>query len=180
NLLALAASKGYPSTIDPSVAQGLSLIDTGARASGSLKSRVASANDFNRLLYNFQDPGTNIRRFPTGRLDWNITKKQSLEFIHNYQHYLSNPDAVNSQLDVAGPGTGIVIGTPGITGSIHRNSFSFVAAHRWTIRDRKSTRLNSSHRTISYAVFCLKKKSQNPLNACNALAAVVPREDVST
>src|SRR5437879_11092680 len=26
------------------------------------------------------------------------------------------------------------------------------------IRDRKSTRLNSSHRCISYAVFCLKKK----------------------
>src|SRR5207248_9107630 len=25
------------------------------------------------------------------------------------------------------------------------------------VRDRKSTRLNSSHRTISYAVFCLKK-----------------------
>src|SRR5437867_9425077 len=28
-------------------------------------------------------------------------------------------------------------------------------------RDRKSTRLNSSHRTISYAVFCLKKKSDH-------------------
>src|SRR5207248_9115092 len=27
-------------------------------------------------------------------------------------------------------------------------------------RDRKSTRLNSSHRTISYAVFCLKKKTK--------------------
>src|SRR5437867_10348238 len=27
-------------------------------------------------------------------------------------------------------------------------------------KDRKSTRLNSSHRTISYAVFCLKKKTQ--------------------
>src|SRR5207248_9415413 len=26
-----------------------------------------------------------------------------------------------------------------------------------TLGDRKSTRLNSSHRTISYAVFCLKK-----------------------
>src|SRR5437762_3641595 len=26
-------------------------------------------------------------------------------------------------------------------------------------RDRKSTRLNSSHRCISYAVFCLKKKN---------------------
>src|SRR5262245_65229930 len=28
-------------------------------------------------------------------------------------------------------------------------------------RDRKSTRLNSSHLGISYAVFCLKKKTKN-------------------
>src|SRR5690348_17791620 len=28
-------------------------------------------------------------------------------------------------------------------------------------RDRKSTRLNSSHPSISYAVFCLKKKTEN-------------------
>src|SRR5438552_11415693 len=30
------------------------------------------------------------------------------------------------------------------------------------IRDRKSTRLNSSHQIISYAVFCLKKKKKPP------------------
>src|SRR2546429_9680639 len=40
---------------------------------------------------------------------------------------------------------------------------SFVAARRRAMRasssqDRKSTRLNSSHGYISYAVFCLKKK----------------------
>src|SRR5207248_11782450 len=29
------------------------------------------------------------------------------------------------------------------------------------LEDRKSTRLNSSHRTISYAVFCLKKKKRS-------------------
>src|SRR3712207_7218068 len=29
-------------------------------------------------------------------------------------------------------------------------------------RDRKSTRLNSSHANISYAVFCLKKKNKTP------------------
>src|SRR3712207_8084459 len=29
-------------------------------------------------------------------------------------------------------------------------------------RDRKSTRLNSSHANISYAVFCLKKKKKKP------------------
>src|SRR5437762_9120473 len=32
-----------------------------------------------------------------------------------------------------------------------------------TITDRKSTRLNSSHRCISYAVFCLKKKKREEL-----------------
>src|SRR5256885_8038126 len=34
--------------------------------------------------------------------------------------------------------------------------------------DRKSTRLNSSHLVISYAVFCLKKKKQkkNRMNTC--------------
>src|SRR5258707_4174885 len=30
-------------------------------------------------------------------------------------------------------------------------------------KDRKSTRLNSSHANISYAVFCLQKKKANPL-----------------
>src|SRR2546430_3956977 len=32
-----------------------------------------------------------------------------------------------------------------------------------SVRDRKSTRLNSSHSQISYAVFCLKKKQQHLL-----------------
>src|SRR3712207_8429863 len=32
--------------------------------------------------------------------------------------------------------------------------------HRVQFGDRKSTRLNSSHANISYAVFCLKKKKQ--------------------
>src|SRR3712207_7154225 len=31
----------------------------------------------------------------------------------------------------------------------------------YTLADRKSTRLNSSHANISYAVFCLKKKSSS-------------------
>src|SRR5207253_3718895 len=33
-------------------------------------------------------------------------------------------------------------------------------AGSWYLRDRKSTRLNSSHVAISYAVFCLKKKTK--------------------
>src|SRR2546429_5355756 len=33
--------------------------------------------------------------------------------------------------------------------------------HRGQLQDRKSTRLNSSHGYISYAVFCLKKKNRS-------------------
>src|SRR2546427_3119364 len=39
---------------------------------------------------------------------------------------------------------------------VHVLGFSFSVV---TLRDRKSTRLNSSHSQISYAVFCLKKKN---------------------
>src|ERR1039457_2688481 len=34
---------------------------------------------------------------------------------------------------------------------------------RWRILDRKSTRLNSSHLVISYAVFCLKKNKKKKI-----------------
>src|SRR2546430_5098757 len=43
--------------------------------------------------------------------------------------------------------------------------------------DRKSTRLNSSHSQISYAVFCLKKKNISEVHRSNAralFAAEVP------
>src|SRR5690606_39788897 len=36
----------------------------------------------------------------------------------------------------------------------------FILLHILTLIDRKSTRLNSSHVKISYAVFCLKKKKR--------------------
>src|SRR2546430_10444484 len=46
-----------------------------------------------------------------------------------------------------------------VTGwSLQYQPFSF---NQETAKDRKSTRLNSSHSQISYAVFCLKKKKKN-------------------
>src|SRR5947207_11250061 len=40
------------------------------------------------------------------------------------------------------------------------NVHPVVADARYWMEDRKSTRLNSSHTVISYAVFCLKKKKR--------------------
>src|SRR6266481_8026795 len=42
----------------------------------------------------------------------------------------------------------------------NRNHFFAAAAEAMRRIDRKSTRLNSSHSSISYAVFCLKKKKE--------------------
>src|SRR2546426_7450223 len=44
--------------------------------------------------------------------------------------------------------------------SLHRHGTWHARAFD-SLRDRKSTRLNSSHLVISYAVFCLKKKNNN-------------------
>src|SRR3712207_8292314 len=41
------------------------------------------------------------------------------------------------------------------------------------IADRKSTRLNSSHANISYAVFCLKKKNQADVHCTYIFATLI-------
>src|SRR3712207_7379246 len=72
-------------------------------------------------------------------------------------------DVVDQALDGVGGlrATGAAVGA-GRVGvgedgdALHVDVLDLVAA-----RDRKSTRLNSSHANISYAVFCLKKKKPN-------------------
>src|SRR3712207_8410328 len=63
---------------------------------------------------------------------------------------------------VEGPGTLLLDCGPGVLGRLRERSLGEVEAaaitHFHLDQDRKSTRLNSSHANISYAVFCLKKK----------------------
>src|SRR5438105_11049043 len=46
---------------------------------------------------------------------------------------------------------------------LHATDLAFDADLAEQLVDRKSTRLNSSHEWISYAVFCLKKKKNNQI-----------------
>src|SRR5258707_10613210 len=48
-------------------------------------------------------------------------------------------------------------GAGGLAGAAHDRAVRLIEAGALLV-DRKSTRLNSSHANISYAVFCLKKK----------------------
>src|SRR5438309_5260922 len=58
---------------------------------------------------------------------------------------------------------------PSIAHSVSSFDLTYVSRRR---EDRKSTRLNSSHSSISYAVFCLKKKKNNITDDTNAKDAV--------
>src|SRR5256885_6122759 len=66
-----------------------------------------------------------------------------------------------------------VVVPDGVLGGVHRIRPSELLLRRIgqrlrrgpeVVPDRKSTRLNSSHLVISYAVFCLKKKKQHTLH----------------
>src|SRR5438309_5685098 len=48
------------------------------------------------------------------------------------------------------------------------------------VKDRKSTRLNSSHSSISYAVFCLKKKKKKKNQIMRTLSTNTPNKHINT
>src|SRR5437879_9798563 len=83
-------------------------------------------------------------------------------FLHSVSFWTNWPSLV---LDFV-TGAKCPIGMPCLSRiSMQRSCFSFAMLQMTSakpIQDRKSTRLNSSHRCISYAVFCLKKKKKNP------------------
>jgi hypothetical protein len=98
-----------------------------------LKSRIATNADYNRNNLDFQSKGGNYRRFPTMRMDYNVTEKHHLEFVWNYQTNIRRPDGVNvGTASPVFPGTGNVLGGTeyGNQGGI---AFSAVAALRSTL-----------------------------------------------
>ena len=133
NLYTLAAAAGFPSTPDPTISKTLSQINTLVTGQPGLKSRIASNTDYNRNNLDFQSKGANNRNFPTTRIDYNLTEKQHIEFIYNYQTNIRRPDGVNiGTASPVFPGTGNVLnGTEfGNQGGI---AFSAVAALRSTL-----------------------------------------------
>src|SRR5262245_64258019 len=72
----------------------------------------------------------------------------------------ASPDTAEGIRQCCGGGTSLFLSLfvllPTLAGVLLRVAFGAERVAR--LRDRKSTRLNSSHLGISYAVFCLKKK----------------------
>jgi Carboxypeptidase regulatory-like domain/TonB dependent receptor/TonB-dependent Receptor Plug Domain len=88
NVLALGAAS---STIDPTVAKLLADINAATQKTGTL---TANGNP-NQLNYNFNFPVASLRRYPTGKVDYNITQKHRLSSALNYQYFYDSPDTLN-------------------------------------------------------------------------------------
>jgi len=124
NLLELAAQAGFVSTPDPTIQKILAAM----RDATQRGTTQAISGDPNRLLFRFQNFGNQTRRFPTLRVDFNITEKHHLENIYNYQDFASNIDFLNN-LDPNFPGP--LLGQ--FKGSQDSNRFSNVIGLRSTL-----------------------------------------------
>ena len=122
NLLAIAAAKNnpdVPGTKDPTISGILSAIRE-STAQGAL----SASTDPNLQSFTFTNTGGQNRRFPTFRLDANVTSNHHLEVIYNFQDFASRVDFLNSR-DPAFPAP-----IPQILGSQGSNRFSLSTALR--------------------------------------------------
>jgi hypothetical protein len=93
DLLALAAANGQISTMDPTIANLLSEIRSAVGTTGSV------TDSTNPLLqqYRFNFPVSSVRRFPTVRVDYNVTDAHRLSTAWNYNWFNDFPDTLNSR-----------------------------------------------------------------------------------
>jgi hypothetical protein len=119
NLLALAQSRGFPGTLDPTIGGIISAI-----RQSTARGAVLDSSDPNFQTLTFTNTGGQTRRFPTLRMDFNVTDKHHVEAIYNYQDFASVVDFLNG-VDPAFPPP-----VPQILGSQGSDRFSLTAALR--------------------------------------------------
>ena len=124
NLYALAASanptlpagvRAFPTAGDPTLAKTYALINQLTSRGGTLVSRIATNNDYNRNNFTWGPMAVNNRKFETARIDYNLTEKHHINFVWNYQINDRTPDGLNGTYAIL-PGTGTQLGSPDLDG----------------------------------------------------------------
>lgn len=127
NLYTIAGNAGLPNTVDPTVGALLTQIRTSIAGQQLNPVQVAAGNppELNRETVSFVNPGGQVRKFPTVRFDFEVSKRHHIENIWNYQQFRSTVDFLNN-VDPAFPGF------PN-SGSQDSNRFSNATGWRWTV-----------------------------------------------
>jgi hypothetical protein len=120
DLYALAARFNQVATPDPTTADILK----GVQAVLGQGTLLSTGNPITRT-FNFFNGYTQLRRYPTTRLDYNVTSKHRVGLTYYLQQYRSTPDTLNNY-DASYPGF------PG-TGGQNSDRYSWMGNWRWTI-----------------------------------------------
>nr|MBA2379063.1 carboxypeptidase regulatory-like domain-containing protein [Blastocatellia bacterium] len=134
NLFDIALAANQLGTPDPTIAAMLARIRTAVGTQGTVTPITGSPNF---QTYNFSPAGNSVRKFLALRLDFNLTKNHSLEFVTNQQEFVPSKDFLNSQ-DERFPGF------PSYTQGSERTSYAI--ALRSTLR---SNLTNEARYTLS-------------------------------
>jgi len=95
NVLSLAAANGFTGTADPIIARLLQdMRDSTGKAVGVF-SEITGA--LNTERYTFQQKGESNNKFPTVKLDYNLSTRHRLSFSQNRNYILSTPDTTNTR-----------------------------------------------------------------------------------
>src|SRR5699024_11446548 len=88
-----------------------------------------------------------------GRFHFRDVEMLGLDLLHEYRLFHLNISSPSWSIQYANPDALFPMGNP-----MRFRLLLLASKEQNQVGDRKSTRLNSSHVSISYAVFCLKKK----------------------
>ncbi len=99
NLLQLAAANGQIASVDPTIAKLLQDIRAAATSTGG----IANLTDPNMQVFTFQNPANGLTKYPTARLDFQVTPKHLLTASFTMNKLLSDPDTLNGR-DAIFPG----------------------------------------------------------------------------
>ena len=91
NLLSVAAGLGLTSTPDATIGKLLADIRTATGTTGRVRTF-----DLNLDQYDYAPSATQLRRFPTVKADYNLTRTQRLSATYRFNQFNSNPDFLNS------------------------------------------------------------------------------------
>ena len=94
NLLALAAANGHLATIDQTIGRVLGDIRSAVTGAGT---GLIDLTDPLLQQFTYQYDSEGLTKYPTGRLDFNLTNKHRLSGSMNYTDLLSTPDTTNNR-----------------------------------------------------------------------------------
>ncbi len=93
NLLALAAANGHTATMDPIVQKLLADIRAATGTTGTI---TDNPEPFSQR-YSYNVPFESKNRYPTVRVDFNLTTNHRLSAVGNYHTFASTPDTLNNR-----------------------------------------------------------------------------------